>query len=182
MWGILPFLKKPDDMIDQVTIQRIQTIHPKLRVELGQIYNEVCTTLTGNLSCRFVQVYRTFPEQHQLFLQGRGNPGPIVTNADAGQSYHNYGLAVDFCLIWDKNQDGKIESNEIIWDRNTDIDRDHVADWMEVVKIFTRYGWVWGATFGDYPHFEKTFGHNWRDLLVKYNAGNFIPGTQYVNI
>lgn len=169
-------------MKDIVTVSRIPFIHPALRTELGQIYDEICTTLTGTLGCRFVQVFRSFEEQDTLYAQGRTKPGPIVTNSKGGQSYHNYGLAVDFCLIWDKNGDGKIANDEIIWDRTTDINKNHIIDWIEVVKIFTKYGWEWGASFGDYPHFEKKMNHNWRDLLKKYKSGNFIEGTKYVSL
>lgn len=38
---------------------------------------------------------RTPDEQNTLYAQGRTTPGHIVTNAKAGQSMHNYGLAVD---------------------------------------------------------------------------------------
>lgn len=163
-------------MVDQITLERIKDIHPTLRAELSQIYSEICQKLTGNLGCRFVQVFRSFPEQHALFLQR-----PKVTNADAGQSYHNYGLAIDFCLIQDKNGDGKISGDEIIWNRETDLDKDNIVDWMEVVKVFLKYDWKWGASFKDYPHFEKS-PHNWRELLARYKAGKFIPGTQYVDL
>jgi hypothetical protein len=27
-----------------------------------------------------------------------------------------------------------------------------------------------------------TFGYDWRDLLIKYNKGDFISGTKYVNL
>ena len=67
-----------------------------------------------------------------------------------GQSIHNYGLAVDICLIID----GKTAS----WDIAKDWDGDRVADWQECVRIFNRYGWEWGGnwkTFKDYPHFER---------------------------
>lgn len=163
-------------MIDQITLQRIELIHPSLVVELRQIYKEICEALTGNLGVRFVQVLRTFEEQDDLFKQR-----PKVTNARGGQSYHNYGLAVDFCLLVDKDGNGKISSDEISWNRNQDLDKDQIADWMEVVKIFTKYGWKWGASFGDYPHFEKT-PYNWRELLKRYNAKQFIPGTKYVQL
>jgi peptidoglycan L-alanyl-D-glutamate endopeptidase CwlK len=170
-------------MIDQVTLQRIELIHPKLRIELRKIYFEICDALTGNLGCRFVQVFRSFKEQDALFAQGRnGNDGDVVTDAKGGQSYHNYGLAVDFCLIWDKDKSGKISGDEIVWNRNTDIDKDSVSDWMEVVRIFLKYGWKWGASFKDYPHFEKTLGYNWRDLLQKYNDGKFLAGGTYLDI
>lgn len=39
--------------------------------------------------------YRSFPEQAKLYFQGRTLPGPKVTNAPAGYSPHNYGIAVD---------------------------------------------------------------------------------------
>lgn len=41
--------------------------------------------------------YRSFPEQASLYFQGRTKPGKKVTNAKPGESFHNYGLAVDCC-------------------------------------------------------------------------------------
>lgn len=168
---------------DLITLQRIEKIHPKLKAELHQIYKEICEALTGKVGCRFVQVLRTFAEQDALYAQGRnGNKQQKVTDAKGGQSYHNYGLAIDFCLLLDKNQDNKISSDEIIWDRQTDIDKDNILDWMEVVKIFQKYGWTWGASWKDFPHFEKSFGYKTSALLKKYNAKDFIPGTTYINL
>lgn len=162
-------------MEDKITWDRINQIHPMYREELKQIYKEICIALPGKIGCRFVQVFRSFAEQHAIFLQI-----PKVSNAEAGQSYHNYGLAVDFCLIEDKNGDGKISGNEIIWTRNTDLDKDSLFDWMEVVKVFTKYGWKWGASFGDYPHFEKS-KYNWRKLFTLHkDKNNFIPNTAYL--
>jgi len=170
-------------MIDQVTISRIEYIHPKLKNELKQIYKEICDLFPSpNIGVRFVQVLRTFEEQDALYAQGRTKPGSIVTKAKGGQSYHNYGLAIDFCLLNDKNGDGKIAADEIVWNRDTDLDKDHIVDWMEVVKVFTKYGWVWGASFKDYPHFEKNFGIHWRNLFIKYKVNDFIPGTKYINL
>lgn len=40
---------------------------------------------------------RSMADQAALYAQGRTTPGKIVTNAKAGQSWHNYGLAFDFC-------------------------------------------------------------------------------------
>jgi hypothetical protein len=39
---------------------------------------------------------RTFAEQEKLYAQGRTSDDPRVTNARAGQSFHNYGLAIDY--------------------------------------------------------------------------------------
>ena len=32
----------------------------------------------------------------------------------------------------------------------------------------------------DNPHIENRFGYHWKELLVKYQNKEFIPGTQYV--
>ncbi|MDA7028670.1 M15 family metallopeptidase, partial [Bacillus sp. CLL-7-23] len=48
--------------------------------------------------------YRSFAEQNKLYAKGRTASGKIVTNAKAGQSNHNYGLAVDYVLL---SSDGK---------------------------------------------------------------------------
>jgi len=116
-----------------------------------------------------VQALRTFPEQDALYKKR-----PKVTNAKAGQSYHNYGLAIDFCL--------QIDGKDISWDTVKDFDGDKKSDWFEVIAVFETYGFKSGKSFNDLPHFEMTFGYNWRDLLKKYNAKDFIPGTVYVNI
>lgn len=39
---------------------------------------------------------RSYAEQDTLYAQGRTKPGPRVTNARAGYSWHNFGLAWDF--------------------------------------------------------------------------------------
>jgi hypothetical protein len=38
---------------------------------------------------------RTYAEQTALYAQGRTTPGPIVTDAPAGYSNHNFGIAFD---------------------------------------------------------------------------------------
>ncbi|HEY8037145.1 MAG TPA: M15 family metallopeptidase [Methylobacter sp.] len=43
--------------------------------------------------------YRDNESQAALYAQGRTKSGPKVTNAAAGQSFHNYRLAFDFCPI-----------------------------------------------------------------------------------
>lgn len=39
--------------------------------------------------------YRSPEQQASLYAQGRTAPGPVVTNAPPGSSYHNYGAAAD---------------------------------------------------------------------------------------
>lgn len=43
--------------------------------------------------------FRDAESQNYIYAQGRTRPGKIVTNAKAGQSFHNYRLAFDFVPI-----------------------------------------------------------------------------------
>jgi len=85
-------------------------------------------------------------------------------------------------LLKDKDGNGTFESAS--WETNVDFDGDGVADWIEVVNIFKRYGWEAGIDwkFKDAPHFQKLFGHSIMDLGKLFNAKKFIPNTNYVLI
>jgi peptidoglycan LD-endopeptidase CwlK len=163
--------------MDKITLERIKLLHPKVRTEAEQIYKEICEALKGKAFCRFAYTLRTFAEQDALFLQK-----PQVTKAKGGQSYHNYGLAIDIVLVADLDGNGSFESAS--WDVKKDFDGDGVSDWIEIVQIFKRYGWTWGGDwkFYDAPHFEKTFGHSTNDLLTAFNSKKFITNTNYVSI
>jgi peptidoglycan L-alanyl-D-glutamate endopeptidase CwlK len=156
---------------DKVTKERIALLHPKLRDEAFAIYEDIVEALGDKAMCRFTSTLRTFAEQNKLFAQGRTTKGSKVTNAKGGQSYHNYGLALDIVLLLDKDKNGLYES--AVWDVKGDFDRDGRADWMEIVEIFKQYGWEWGGNwkFYDAPHFQKTFGYPVRQLLDLHNKG-----------
>lgn len=169
-------------MADQITLDRIQTAHPKVRLQLAQIYKDICERLTGKAACRFAFVLRTVDEQNELYAQGRTKPGKIVTKAPGGKSYHNYGLAVDIVLLIDNDGNGTYE--EASWDEKRDFDADGISDWQEIVAVFKEYGWEWGGDwkFQDTPHFQKTFGKSIAELLALHNGKQFIEGTKYVAI
>lgn len=159
----IPKIEKSKPKEDSITLKRIDKLHPKLREQAKEIYQNI---LERNVSIRFTDTLRTFDEQEKLYAKGRTKPGKIVTHAKAGESYHNYGLAVDFCLLL---KGGK----EVSWNRNMDMDSDNKKDWDEVVAAFKHYGWEWGGdwnNFKDYPHFQKTFGFSTAELLKKYQA------------
>ena len=162
--------------MDNITLQRIQILHPKIRNEVAYLIEKANAQLTKHSQIRVVQGYRTFAEQQALYDQGRTKPGPKVTNAKPGQSFHNYGLAIDFALL--------IDGKQISWDIQKDWDGDLISDWLEVVKVFKEAGYVWGGQwkFKDNPHFEKAFSYTWQQLLEKYKKKDFIPGTNYLNL
>lgn len=178
-------------MIDQITLSRIELLHPKIREDVKNVYiNEIAPTLSGKAICRFAYTLRTFKEQDELYAQGRtklfdsdGRRLGKVTQAKGGQSIHNYGLALDIVLLIDTDGNGTYETAS--WNEVKDFDGDSKSDWMEIVSILKKNGFVWGGdwtSFKDTPHFQKDFGLGWRDLLQKYNNKDFIPGTTYVNI
>lgn len=152
-------------MKDQITLDRINLLHPKIKDEVLNIYDEIVAALNGSAICRFSHTLRTFAEQDALYAQGRTKAGNKVTNAKGGQSYHNYGLAIDIVLLIDKDKNGTFETAS--WATNEDFDGDKSADWMEIVAIFKRYGFEAGIDwhFKDAPHFQKTFGKSINELL-----------------
>ncbi len=103
--------------------------------------------------------FRSFEDQDRLYETGRTIEGNIVTNAKGGESYHNYGLAIDFAL--------ETPSGDVVWDMKYDRNENGKADWNEVVKIAKALGFQWGGdweNFKDYPHLEMDFGLTIADL------------------
>jgi peptidoglycan LD-endopeptidase CwlK len=146
--------------MDTPTQQRIQKLHPSVVAEATKIIQECDLALTGKARVRITQSLRTFKEQDDLYAIGRTKSGRKVTNAKGGQSIHNYGFAVDICMI--------IDGVEASWNTVKDWDNDRVADWFECVKIFAKFGWEWGGNwknFKDLPHFDKRGLNNWRKLI-----------------
>lgn len=155
--------------MDARSLAALKTLHPKFGPSAIEAWMVAQEAMPANVQIIVVQGLRTFAESDALYAQGRTKPGPIVTKAAAGQSYHNYGLAFDFAMITDGKDDETVGPL-----------------WMKVVAVMEKYGMTWGGNFPegfhDNPHFENHFAINWRELLAKHNAGDFIPGTTYVNI
>lgn len=166
---------------DKITVERIKTLHPKIRKEVSDMYNYVNEKLLGKgVRLRFAYTYRTPEEQDKLFKQK-----PKVTNAKAWQSVHQYGLAFDIVLLLDKNNDDIFE--EASWNTRADWDKDDTPDWSEVRDYFKSKGWSYGGdwqSFKDYPHFEKTFGLIVSQMKSKIDNKDYIleNNIKYINI
>lgn len=171
-------------MIDQITETRILQLHPKIRTEVLKLYREEVVPSIGAI-CRFTSTYRSIEEQNEIYARGRtklfdgnGNRLGIVTKAKGGQSYHNFCLAFDFCLL---------NKGTASWNTLVDYDKDGKADWREVADIFKAKGYEWGgdwSRFRDFPHIQKTFGYTTKQLLEKYKSGDTFTenGITYVNL
>ena len=156
--------------MDKITLDRIKLAHPKFRDELAEQYKEINSLLPKGVRLRFAYVYRSTAEQDALFKQR-----PKVTNAKGGQSIHNYGLAFDIVLLYDK--DGNETFETASWEQN--------KYWMQVVNYFKSKGWQWGgdwSKFKDAPHFQKNY--RWQDLKLLIDRGDFVldSGIKYPKI
>lgn len=161
--------------MDQITLERIKQAHPKIREMLLTQYKEANSKLGSNVRLRFAYVYRSPQEQNELYAQGRTKAGKKVTNAQAWQSIHNYGLAFDIVLLVDKDGNGTFET--ATWETDKDFDKDRQADWMEIVNYFKSKGWKWGGDwkkFPDAPHFQYDFGFDWKTLKARVDKKTII--------
>ncbi len=138
----------------------IMKLHPKIRALVSKFVNDVEKKL--NIQLKITSTLRTFEEQAVLYAKGRTTGGGIVTNASAGQSYHNYGLAVDFY----DNTNKTFHINE------------------KTAQIGESLGFEWGGRWTklvDKPHFQMTFKKNWSELKELYDSGQ-TDKDLYVNI
>jgi len=130
------------------TLSKIARLHPKIRTDLPLILSNIHSK---GISITITQATRTWAEQDALYAQGRTKPGPIVTKAKGGQSFHNFSLAIDFALL---HSDGSVS-----WSITEDTNANKLKDWDEVVQSFLKYGWEHGDRgYFDNPHFQKVFG------------------------
>ncbi|MFB5285149.1 M15 family metallopeptidase [Peribacillus sp. Hz7] len=131
-------------------------LHPIL-AEKVEILKEKATE--KGITILITDDYRSFEEQDKLYDKGRKTPGKVVTYMKGGESYHNYGLAVDFAL--------QLENGNVIWDTEYDGNRNGQSDWFEVAEIAKELGFQWGGDwrgFKDYPHLQMDFSLTINDL------------------
>ncbi|WP_082238348.1 M15 family metallopeptidase [Salinicoccus sp. YB14-2] len=131
------------------------SLHPEV-AEKADILKEKAAE--KDITIQLTDGFRTHEEQDALYAQGRTEPGNIVTNARGGESYHNYGLAVDFAVVND---------GQIMWDTSYDGNGNGKSDWEEVAEIAKDVGFTWGGDwedFKDYPHLQMDFDASINDL------------------
>lgn len=139
--------------IGKINLERLSHIHPKI-AERAVAFLQRCP-----VPVLITQGLRTFAEQNALYAQGRTTKGQKVTNARGGQSYHNYGLAIDFVPI---DAVGKLDWNP-----------KHPA-WETVIKCAESVGFESGARwkkFVDIPHLQITGGLTIEQCKLLYSNG-----------
>jgi peptidoglycan L-alanyl-D-glutamate endopeptidase CwlK len=94
--------------------------------------------------------FRSGVEQDALYAIGRTEPGRIVTNARAGQSAHNYGLALDFVPL---------VAGKPMWSAKH-------PHWQLCGQLTPKFNLEWAGTWTrpkrEYPHVQVP---NWREVF-----------------
>jgi len=140
---------------DVVSDRRINTLHPLIQAKAKELIIRAEKEL--GIKLRVTSALRTWEEQTKLYAKGRTAKGKKVTNAKAGQSLHNYGLALDVV---------EIKNGKALW-RN--------PNWNKIGALGKEIGFVWGGDFKsitDKPHFEMRFGKSLAQLQALYKSGN----------
>lgn len=98
------------------------------------------------LNIRITETVRSCARQNELYAQGRtSQPGKIVTNAQCGESLHQYGVAFDVVFR----------------------DTGYAGPWAKVGALGEKLGLEWGGrwkSFPDKPHFQLMLGHTLADF------------------
>ena len=98
-----------------------------------------------NIDLLVTSTYRDADSQNALYAQGRTAPGKIVTNAKAGDSWHNWRCAVDVVPLVNGKPD---------WDGSHPV-------WAEIGRLGKEAGLEWAGewhSFKELAHFQYTGG------------------------
>ena len=134
----------------------VTALHPVVAAKMSEL---IRVTKKIGITILITDGFRSPLEQDVLYEKGRSGDGEIVTNVKGGDSYHNYGLAIDFAL--------RTSKGKVIWDLEYDGNHNGQSDWMEVVAIAKTLGFSWGGdwkSFKDYPHLQMDFGYSINEL------------------
>jgi peptidoglycan L-alanyl-D-glutamate endopeptidase CwlK len=134
---------------------KLETLDIDFRVKISELMQHAAAA-TGRMWV-VTAGRRTMAEQRAIYAQGRTKPGKVVSNAPAGSSAHNYGLAADLAPLC---ADGKT----IDWNAPR-------AVWQQMADIAVAMGLTAGFYFHsifDAPHIEDS---NWKIQQAAYKAG-----------
>jgi peptidoglycan L-alanyl-D-glutamate endopeptidase CwlK len=79
-----------------INSRSIDDLHPAV-ADKARAFVTACAD--ASIDVLITSTYRDHDSQAALYAQGRTAPGHIVTNAQPGQSWHNWRLAFDFVPI-----------------------------------------------------------------------------------
>ncbi|MES2460586.1 MAG: M15 family metallopeptidase [Armatimonadota bacterium] len=128
-----------DERTEKTLATLLPAVVPTFRQFLAAAVDEM---RPHGLTVIAISGHRSYAEQTALYAKGRTAPGPKVTNAKAGQSNHNFALAIDIGLFR-----GKAYLTESPF-------------YAKIGPIGERAGLDWGGRWKsvDTPHYEYPTG------------------------
>lgn len=135
----------PGDL-DARTAKTIGTLDEKARPAFAR-FARLAAATAASMGCdyRAISGFRSWKEQEELYAKGRTTAGMKVTNARAGYSWHNFGVAADFGVFR-----GRIYVDV---DEPDLADRVHAACAAHAEGCGLAWGGDWGR-FPDTPHYQ----------------------------
>lgn len=144
------------------TLENLAGLNRKFRAQVEKFLiaaQPICEH--HGISIEVISGLRSWAQQAALYAQGRTKPGPIVTKARPGSSWHNYGLAIDLGLF----AGGKY----------LDAADQKRADriYRELGALAATRGIEWAGnwkSFPEGPHFQNRFGMTLAELRAKMES------------
>lgn len=150
---------------DELSDSKLKSVYPAL----GDAWKRIRDRLWDKtkLQIKITHGFRDFYEQWDLYSKGRKrvdrdwivtDKKRIVTNARGGESFHNFGLAIDSAFVGSDPYLERIPAS------------DSAYFWTEYGHLAVEEGLVWGGFFKlkDMPHIENSFGLTLHELQMIY--------------
>ena len=137
-----------------INSRSLNDLHPKVKPMVEEFIQKCAD---NGIDLLVTSTYRDHESQNALYAQGRTTPGKKVTNAKAGQSWHNWRVAVDIVPM---------RNGKPVWG-TTGPDGEL---WNKVGEIGESVGLEWAGrwkTFKEFAHFQYTGGLS----LADFQAG-----------
>lgn len=135
----LPIRTVPFDSRSEANIA---TLTPDTQTLARQLLSRL---LTLGMNAKVISGHRSYAEQDALYEQGRTKPGPIVTKARGGYSWHNFSVAFDIGLF---DSDGEYLEDSPLYAKAGAIGK----------LIGLEWGGDWQG-FSDFPHYQYNPRH-----------------------
>jgi len=139
--------------------KNITTLHPEAQILARRFLGSVIASaplIDASVTTRIISGTRTYKEQAALYALGRTQPGKIVTNASAGRSNHNFGIAWDVGFFRGPNYLEESSLYDVVGEIGKKIDLEWGGDWKSPV---------------DKPHFQLRTVGTLATVRKKFEAG-----------
>lgn len=140
-----------------VNSRKLDDLHPLVASRAQRLLD---LAADSGIDLVITSTYRDHESQDALYARGRTTPGPRVTHAAGGQSYHNFRVAFDVVPL---------RLGKPVWGTRGD----DLALWQNVGRLGELIGLEWAGRwkhFKEFPHFQYTQGHD----LAYFQSGRHL--------